>query len=409
MTVKIAAKRPRLHNLLPPAGVARPLAVTVFVQTIGLGLLTALSAIYLTRFVGLSVAEVGLGLTAAAGLGLVVGVPVGHLADRCGPRGLLIGLLCLVAVAVLGYLLIDSLVSFLVVVGLYQLADRAANAVRGAVIAKAVPADEQVSTRGHLRAVSNIGFAVGAVLAGWSLTADTIQAFQGLIVAAAAGYVIAAVALARVPPLPPIPRERGASPGTAVRDLSYLGFAVINAVLTFHYAVLEIGMPLWVLQHTDAPRWMVTVLFVVNTLMVTGLQVMVGRRADTVSTAKRATLVADLLLAASCALFGMSALTGTWLVIAMLVAAGVLHALGEMYQVAAAWLLAFELAPANAHGQYQGLFSTSTSAGLMAGASVVALLAVNGGLVGWLALGAIFLVASAAMSPVVQRNTTATA
>ncbi|QFZ21275.1 MFS transporter [Saccharothrix syringae] len=90
--------------------------------------------------------------------------------------------------------------------------------------------------------------------------------------------------------------------------------------------------------------------------------------------------------------------------VGVLVAAGVLHALGEVVQVAAAWSPAFEPAPEHAHGQYQGLFSTSTSAGLMAGSAVVALPAVDGGLAGRLALGGVFPVSSAAL-PLVVRDT----
>jgi hypothetical protein len=45
------------------------------------------SAVFVTRSVGLSAAQVGLGLTIAGAVGLGAGVPAGRAADRRGARG----------------------------------------------------------------------------------------------------------------------------------------------------------------------------------------------------------------------------------------------------------------------------------------------------------------------------------
>ncbi|MBM0419445.1 MULTISPECIES: MFS transporter [Aeromonas] len=401
---KYAANRLAMlwSKLLPATPAARILALSILIQTTGLGLLTALGAIYFTKVLGLSVSQVGLGLTVAAGAGLLSGVPMGHLADRIGPRGLLIVLLGCEAVAVLSYLLIDSFVLFLIIVSLYHFVDRAGSAVRGGLIARVVKAEEQVKVRAYLRSAGNLGFAFGAVLAGWGLQLDTPSAYRTLIVIAAVGYVLTMLGISQLPAVPAIAREHAASPSAAIRDRPYMAFGLINMVMSFHYAVLEVGMPLWIASHTTTPKWMITVMFIINTTMVVALQVWVSKRAETLAMAKWATIVAGGMLAASCAFFGLSSQLTGLLVIAALLAAGLLHALGEMLQTASAWLLAYELAPSNAHGQYQGLFSTSTSTGMMLGSAVVVLLAVNGGTWGWLALGGLFLLPALLMPAVIK-------
>src|SRR3954469_2906974 len=88
----------RLSRLVPTPGPVRALALVTLVNTTGNGVFFTLSALYFTRIVGLSVAEVGLGLGIAAFAGLLAGVPVGHLADRRGPREVMVVLLGIVTV-----------------------------------------------------------------------------------------------------------------------------------------------------------------------------------------------------------------------------------------------------------------------------------------------------------------------
>jgi MFS family permease len=66
------------------------LLAAALVDWLGTGLFLAVSTIFFVRFVGLSVAEVGLGLTIAALSAMPMLVPVGRLADRYGPRNMLI-------------------------------------------------------------------------------------------------------------------------------------------------------------------------------------------------------------------------------------------------------------------------------------------------------------------------------
>ncbi|MER5828330.1 hypothetical protein ABT086_40540 [Streptomyces mirabilis] len=77
----------RSSRLVPPAGPQRVLALAQLTNSVGDGAYYVTSALYFTHVVGLAPARVGLGLTVAWAVGSLVGVPLGRLADRRGPRG----------------------------------------------------------------------------------------------------------------------------------------------------------------------------------------------------------------------------------------------------------------------------------------------------------------------------------
>lgn len=73
--------------------------MVTFVNTTGNGIFYTLSALYFSGIIGFSVIQVGTGLSIAALSGLFAGVPIGHLADRRGPRQVLVVMLLATFVA----------------------------------------------------------------------------------------------------------------------------------------------------------------------------------------------------------------------------------------------------------------------------------------------------------------------
>src|SRR4051812_1737792 len=72
-------------------------------------------ALFLTRSVGLTPGQVGLGMTAAGLVGLVCATPVGRLADRHGAREVYAALLTIQAAASLAYLAVGGIAAFVAV------------------------------------------------------------------------------------------------------------------------------------------------------------------------------------------------------------------------------------------------------------------------------------------------------
>jgi MFS family permease len=389
--------------LLPEPGPIRTLAFSTLVNTIGGGLWMASSALFLTRSVGLSVAQTGLALTLVALVSLVVSTPVGYLADRLGPRGVAIGGLVALGLCELALLEVRSMAGFLLVATPMAVFDQAQRGARGAIIGGAVPPDRRVYTRAYLRSVTNVGITVGASIAGFGLAVDTRAAYLSLIVADAVTYLVAAAVLTRLAPIAPAPRAGSGPRLTALRDRPFLAFVVLDGLLSTNFGLLEVALPLWIAERTDAPRWMISVVFAVNTVTVVLLQVRAARGTDTLDGSARASRRAGFGLLLACLIYPLTAGTlQAWTIVLLIVAAGV-HVVAEMWYSAGGWGISFGLAPDRAHGQYQGAYAMGHQFGQMIAPAAIVTLTLGWGTPGWVLLGAMFAVVGCLVPPVVRR------
>jgi hypothetical protein len=105
--------------------------------------------------VGLPVAHVGFALGAAALIGLAAGIPVGHLADRRGPREVFRLAIVVQALAVAALVFVRSVPSLIAVLCVAELATAAGQAARGPLI-RALGAPNPTRYRSYLRALNNI-------------------------------------------------------------------------------------------------------------------------------------------------------------------------------------------------------------------------------------------------------------
>jgi MFS family permease len=206
----------------------------------------------------------------------------------------------------------------------------------------------------------------------------------------------------RVPHVAPRPASDSTSMFLALRDWPFVSVTLVGAVLAVHYQLLEVAMPLWVVEHTTAPRALVAVLMVVNTGVVIGFQVLVARRVTTPRAAVQASVLSGVLFLLCCVAFGASAgRTVTAAVVLLTVAMG-LQVLGELGQAAGSFVLGFELAPDHAQGQYQGLYGMGMGFSTMIGPPLMALLPLGLGVPGWWILGGLLLAAALLLKPVVS-------
>lgn len=294
-----SATEPR--RLLHPDPVVRRLSWIVLVNTLGSGMFMTISALYFTRITGLGVGQVGLGLTVAGVCGVAASLPAGHAADRWGSRRVLIVLCAGQAAAMAGYVLVRGFGAFLVVVCVEVALDRAASTARNTLYADALSPEIRVPGRAYLRAVTNVGIGAGAALAAVGLQADTRNAYVTLILADAVSYLAVALML---PTVPVGPHEARMVTGTdrpdrwiALRDRPYLAVTVLNALLTLQFAVLTVGIPLWVVRETDAPHAVVGATMLLNTVLVVLFQVRATRYTRNLRQAARACRLAGWLLA----------------------------------------------------------------------------------------------------------------
>ncbi|MFI7214639.1 MFS transporter [Micromonospora maritima] len=389
-------------RLLPEPGPSRTLAVSTLINTVGRGTWLTASALFLTRSVGLTVAQVGVALTVTALVSLVTSTPMGYLADRLGPRGLQLVALVASAGCTAALVAVRSFAGFLVVGVLMAVADSASRGARGALIAGAVPADQRVRTRAYLRAVTNVGISVGALLAGFALAVDTRGAYVTLILLDCLTYLLAAAVLLRLPPVPPVPAPTHGPRLIALRDRPFLVFTVLDGLMSMHFSLSTIALPLWIAGHTAAPRWLVSACLLVNTVVVVLFQVRASRGTEDLAGAGRAARRAGVFIGVACVLFAGAGGVSVAVAVPLLLAGALAHVVGELWHAAAGWGVSFGLAPAHAHGQYQGAYGMGMQLGSMVAPVVVTTLAIGWGVPGWLLLGGSFLLLGALVPPVVR-------
>ncbi|MQS15882.1 MFS transporter [Streptomyces kaniharaensis] len=391
-------------RLVPPAGPQRTLAAAQLASAVGDGAYYTCSALYFTHIVGMSAARLGLGLAVAWALGSLAGVPLGHLADRHGPRRTAVLLAFATAAVVASFLVIRSYPPFLLAVCLYATTQSGLTAARQALVGGLVSHAERTGLLAHLQSTLNGGLAVGAAIGGIALTAGTRAAFLGAFTVTALGFVAGGLILLRLPEVPSMERKMGSGPRFEVlTDRRYAVVALVNTVLLLRMPLLSLVIPLWIAERAPGLGWLGSALFVLNTLGVMAFQVRAARGVTELASATRAVRSAGLLLLASCAVFGLSALdVPMWVVALLLVAAAILQVAGEMRQSAGSWQIGFDLAPADRLGQYQGFFGTGVAVARTLGPLVLTTLLLDGGLLGWLALGVLFLAAGHAMGPAVR-------
>ena len=90
---------------------------------------------------------------------------------------------------------------------------------------------------------------------------------------------------------------------------------VLVSVFAMHFVVMEVALPLWVAGHTEAPRWIVAVVFGVNTVAVALLQVRFSRSSATVPAGAASLVRAGALLALGFAAIAVAGAVGpVWVV-----------------------------------------------------------------------------------------------
>ncbi|HZX03401.1 MFS transporter [Kribbella sp.] len=392
--------------------IERALASAVAALSLSRGMFFAVSALYFTRGVGLSPTVVGIGLTAAGGVGVLASYAGGRLSDRYGADRLQEWTLAANGAALLAYAFASNVTSFVLIAACVSATRGLQSTAQVTLLARWYVGPERVTVRARLRVVMNVFIGGGSLLAGLALMVDTTSAYRLTVVLVGAVTMLGTVPLIglrrRVVGLA-VRMDASAGAGTPVRgrsplrDRTYVASTVLNAVLAIHFGLSSVGIPLWVADHTRAPTVVVSALLLVNTVYVALFQVRASRGAQTLPTAGRSVRRAGLLLLVACLLFATAGYLGAAAATAVLVLAALAASAAETQGEAGGWTMAFELADPARAGAYQGLSQTGYAVALMLSPSVVTTSAIDHGTPGWIALGMLFAVTGTATAVVADR------
>ncbi len=399
-------RMPSARDYIPATQTGRTFAVTSLINAIGTGLYLTGATIFFIRSVGLSAAQVGLGMAVSGIVGFVATVPIGALADRLGAQRTLVGLYLWRAgwFAALAY--VHGMAGFVIVSSCLAAAEAATQPMSQAVAQATTEAADRTRTMAIVRTVRNIGFSAGALLAAPLLAADSRVAYQAMILSTAAAFVLSAVLLGRMRLAGQATAQRKVGPLTAIkgfRDWRYLALSGLNGVLSLHMTLLSVGLPLWALQATGASAGFVPVLILTNTVLSIVLQVPVSKVAERDGGAALALRLGGFALAASSLVMALagtlsSAIAGG----AVLLAGCVLLTFGEMWQAVGGWDLSDDFAPEDGKGIYLSVFSLGGTGQRIVGPAVVTGGVIAAGSAGWIVLAGVFCLASFLVTPVTR-------
>lgn len=379
----------------------RVLILASFVNRVGNGLFNTAAALYFTLVVDLPAVQVGAALTVAGLIGLLAGIPGGHLADRRGPRTIMMLALAVQAVAMSALVFVESWAALTVIAAIDQLAAAAGGAAWGALVVR-VGTDRPAAFRAKLRTYVNLGVVLGTVGAGFAVTANTRTAYFVLILGNAASFALCALFLLLLPnyrAVAPPPQQRR---WIALTDRPFVTFTALFGAMGLQYPVVSLLLPIWISEHTDAPRWTVAAVSAINSGVCVLLQTRIGSRIETLRDGGKAFRTAGLLFLLSCPMMALTAHAPVWVAAGLAVAAIFVHSLGEIWESSAGFALGFGLAPDHAQGQYQGLLGLGFSAGQALAPAILTTVVLGLGTAGWLLLGAFFAAAGAA-GPSIER------
>ena len=382
LTVMFAAL---LRQARPPSPLAGRLAVQSLLFALGEGTFMTGSAVFFTQIVGLSAAQVGLGLTLAGIAAFLAALPMGKLVDRFGPKKMW-------AVSAAGQAAMFAVWPFItdfqgyvaMAVGM-EVIGALGGAAHGAYTIDVLPpgrAGEVARRTCTPRSTSASPSARCSAASRWPSTPTTCST--------------------RCPGSPPrsswstpprSPGCRGPRTTTAppeerkvkvpgpgpLRNPGWLLTTFFGGVFWTNQVLLNIVIPLWLVEETDAPRVLLAFLFGTNTVMCIFLPMVAARGVNDVPTALRAVRVSSTFFVVSCLITLATHDTVGWVTIALVWLGHVTVTGAELYLSAASWSFEAELMDPRQRGAYQGAAELSGTLGRVWAPALYTFLAMNWG------------------------------
>lgn len=364
--------------------------------------------IYFTTIVGLSPAQVALAISIAGGLAMTLSVPSGHIADRFGPRNISAIALALEGVALTGLIFVHSYTPFLLIHIVMGALGVVAQTTRMATIAKLGGEESRVQIRAYQRAVTNFGISLGTVFAGIGLALNNETFYKGLLLGNAITFVLAGALYMKLPFVPPTVERGEPFSFAAMKDPIFLGATFSNAFMSIHFILQSVAIPLWVVRETNAPRWWVSVLMMINTIAVMLFQVAASKGSATLLGGAKHYRLASYFISVACVLYAYAQGVNAVIACLMLTLGMASHIVGELIGSAGSWSIGFGLADENHQGQYQGVWGLSWGLSGTLGPALVTALVIGVGISGWWILAAIFAINGTIMHKLVTKSWTRT-
>jgi len=391
------------RGLIPETKLERDLALQCVLSAFATGSFLTGTAVFFTQIVGLTGAQVGLGLSVAAAVTLVLTLPLGRFTDRVGAKPLWVVSALVEALLYFAWPMVGGFAAFVVLLSVLASVETAGRSARNVYRIAVFPRETRVRALAYMRAARNVGYTLGAASGGFALA---IGSRTAIIAVPLLTGVLLLVNAAMILFLPAIQREKPeltehghhASPG-ALRNAGFVVLAACNGVLSSHQVLLNVVVPLWLVERTDAPHTLLAWLFGTNTVLAVLLQVRASRGANSVDGALKAVRLSGWAFVISCLIISVTHETVGWVSILLVWAAHVTITGAELWQSASDWCFTSELSDHRRLGDYQGVWGLGYQLEPVIFPALYTFLALQWGAPGWAVIAAIGVTAAAISHP----------
>lgn len=392
------------NRILPPTKLERDLVWQCVLSAFATGTFLTGTAVYFTQVVGLSGAQVGLGMSIAAGVTLLLQLPMGRLSDRVGAKPLWALASAAEAALYFAWPLIGGMATFVAMLTVLAIVETAGRNARNVYRIAVFPREVRVRALAYMRAARNVGYTLGAGASGVALGIglDAVRLIPlvtgGLLVLNAVLVAVVLPVIARQAPVAADDDPATAAP-PAWRNPGFVVLGLCNGVLSSNQVLLNVVVPLWLVERTDAPQALLAWLFGTNTVLAVLLQVRASRVADSVDGSLRAVRWSGYAFIVSCALIAWTHETVGWVSILLIWIGHVTITGAELWQSAADWSFTSELSDHRRLGDYQGVWGLGYQVEPIIFPALYTYLALQVGTSGWIVIALIGVAAAGIAHP----------
>lgn len=388
-----------------------PLLTALTVDALGSGAFLPFSVLFFTMTTPLSLAEVGLGLSVAAGIVLPAGPLLGTLVDRSGARPVLLLGNVLQALGMASYLLVDTLGGLVAAAVCVALGGQAFWSSYSPLVAQISRPGDRERWYGFVGALRNAGLGLGSLLSGVALTAGGTAGYRVVALVNVGSFLLAALLLlldhSQVERVTAA-RTSAGSPGRAagwravLTDRPYLALTVVTVAFATNSFALTVVLPVYAVVHLGLPPWLPGVGLTLNCLLIALAQGPVVR-ALTGQTRVRALQASSVLSAGFAAILLLTAAVPPTTGVVLVLTGVVVFTLGEMVESPVLAALAGEAAPDALRGRYLALNQVSWNVSSMLAPALLTALLTAGTWPVWAALVALAGAAALGITSVATR------
>ena len=370
--------------------IIRKVSAASLIDRFGNGLLISVLVIYFSFVEGLGPSKTALALSIGAATGLIFTIPAGHIVDRVGQRSVVVWSMMTNAIAVFSLIFVHSFAWLAIAFAADSISNVFSRNAQLTLIARVGTPEAAARNRAYTRSVNNLGIGLGSLGGGLALVVNTANGYRIAILLNACSFLIGALIYRTVPYFAPTLREREKFDWTIFKDSRYIAATMMAAITNIQFAVQNIGIPIWIVKYTNAPRWWVSALLIVNTVSVVLFQGKVSKRSKPLKDSANQYLFSGILLAWACGLYAFAEGPSAKVASLLLLAGMGLHVFAELLLAMIHWQISFDLADSSRQGAYYGLWTFGNGLSDIVGPSLVTFALISMGKSGWALLGLLF-------------------